>query len=69
MQMNQHAYMYLRQNAKRRVITLHSYLEVEEAIDKMKGVSEHVSKRRRTDMLYEQVKGRWYGFKAKAFGA
>jgi len=51
------------------MLTLHSYLEIDEAIDGIKGLPGWVSKRRQADMQHEQIKGRWYGFKAKAFGS
>jgi hypothetical protein len=65
----QHPYVYLRQHSKRPMLKLHSYLEIEEAIDRIKGLPERVTVRRQKDMQYEQLKCRWYGFKAKAFGS
>ena len=63
---DQHVWRTLRRS-RRPTIKLHSFLEIEQAIDKVKAVPERVTVRRQKEMQYEQVKGKWYGIKAKAF--
>jgi hypothetical protein len=63
----QHASWHIRQRSGRRTIKLDSFLEIEQAIDRVKAVAERVTMRRQKDMQYERAKGKFYGFKAKAF--
>ncbi len=64
---DQHMYEYLRQLAKLPMLKRHSFLEIEAAIDRFKGLPDGVSVRREKEMQFEQRLGKWYGFKAKAF--
>lgn len=64
---DQHVWRTLRQRSGRPTIKLHSFLEIEQAVDKVKEAPERVAVRRQKNMQYEQAKGKFYGFKAKAF--
>jgi hypothetical protein len=64
---DQKLYEYLRQHTKLPMLKLHSFLEIEAAVDKARNLPDRVTVRRQKDLEYEQIKGKWYGFKAKAF--
>jgi hypothetical protein len=65
---DQHIYEHLRPHTRLPMLKLHSFLEIEAAVDKVKNIPDRVTVRRQKDMEFEQIKGKWYGFKAKVFG-
>lgn len=67
MDSNQHVYGYLRQHTRLPKMKLHSYVEIEAAVDKAKGLSDRVGMRREKEMVFQQRLGQAFGFKAREF--